>query len=106
MEVYILTTQSGSERIRGRVHSEPNLSHLIPRLESILIVVPPREVETSAHDEDQNAMDIKIIPKLLYERLGMLIVNHDGGQKVLREFCKGENGMIGFLRNIEGQFLP
>lgn len=84
IEVYIITTELGASRIRER-SSKYNLSD---RIDKILIVVPPRPGKESPEGEMQSDMDITLIPKILYQNYNMKIVNHDGGQKILAQFCR------------------
>lgn len=79
IEVYIITSELGAERIRERSKSYP----FADRIESMLIVVPP-----PAGDDDREHVDLTVIPKILFEKYDMRIVNHDGGHKVLKAFCK------------------
>jgi hypothetical protein len=39
-------------------------------------------------DNDDNSIDIENIPNMLYSKLGMKIVNHDGGRQILNDFLK------------------
>jgi hypothetical protein len=77
VESYILTTKVGAERIRDRCH----LFDLQDRIDDILIVLP----SFPSGEED---MDLSSLPSLLYEKYNMKIVDHDGGQKVLQDFCR------------------
>lgn len=78
-ECYIITSVTGRERILERVHSTfPDLQKSI---DSMLIALP-------TDPSGSAAFDIGLLPKLLFERLDLRIVNHDGGQKVLRDFCR------------------
>jgi hypothetical protein len=56
----------------------------------MLIVVPavPDSTVPLSVDGLSTDMDIASIPKLLHDRYDMKIVNHDGGQSVLRAFCR------------------
>lgn len=76
VEIYIITSATGAERIRSRASK----FGLGDRIESMLIVLSPPSLPTS--------IDYKAIPELLYSRLGMKLVDHDGGQAVLRKFCQ------------------
>ncbi len=76
MEVYIITSKSGAARIRSRA-SEFNLHN---RIESMLIVLSP--------SENADEIDVEKIPKILFEKYGIFVINHDGGKEVLRKFVK------------------
>jgi hypothetical protein len=77
-ECYILTSGQGARKIRERVLT--SFPHLADRIDSILIQLPPCPSGNSD-------VDIGLIPKLLYEQLGVRIANHDGGRGILRKFC-------------------
>lgn len=83
IEVYIMTSELGASRIRARCSSY----HLQDRIENILIIVPPSQ-RAADGDELSAHMDLSLVRKLLYEKYDMKIVNHDGGHKVLAEFCR------------------
>jgi hypothetical protein len=74
IEVYIITSQLGAERIRSRCQDE--------RLEDMLIILPPKA------GQPNDTVDLTDLPKIFYEKYGMKICNHDGGHKVLLEFCR------------------
>jgi hypothetical protein len=76
IEVYIVTSKIGAERIRNRA-SLYGLS--ADRIEKILIVLS---------EDDQGNMQLSALPHILYNQYDIRIANHDGGQKVLREFNK------------------
>jgi hypothetical protein len=81
-------------------------------IESMLIILPPSSPPLSNEAELSLEMDLTVLPKLLHDRFGMIIVNHDGGHSgnnfnlstiflnklfmffntvpliVLRDFCK------------------
>jgi hypothetical protein len=77
-ECYILTSGPGARKIRERVLT--SFPHLADRIDSILIKLPPCPSGNSD-------VDISLIPKLLFEQLGVRIANHDGGRGILRKFC-------------------
>ena len=78
-ECYIITSVIGRERILERVHSTfPDLKKSI---DSMVIALPTDPSGCAA-------FDIGLLPKLLFEKLDLRIVNHDGGQRVLRDFCR------------------
>ena len=77
IETYILTTATGAERIRSRA----SLFDLQDRIDDMLIILPPNP---SKHLQ----LDFSVVPKLLFDRYGMRIVNHDGGHRVLLEFSR------------------
>lgn len=76
MEVYIVTSSLGAVRIRQRAAKYG----LADRIEQMLIVLPAPPA-AQAEAELTTDMDLTDLPKLLYDRLGMKIVNHDGGHK-------------------------
>lgn len=82
IEVYIMTSELGASRIRERC----GLYNLQDRIEKMLIVVPP--ATASETGELSSSIDLNLVPKILYEQYDMKIVNHDGGHKVLAEFCR------------------
>lgn len=77
-ECYILTSDEGSRKIRERVLT--SFPHLIDRIDDMLIRIPP----CPSGDSD---IDISLIPKVLFEQLGVRVANHDGGRDILRRFC-------------------
>ena len=78
-ECYIITSVIGRDRILERVHSTfPDLKKSIDSM----VIALPTDPSGSA------AFDIGLLPKLLFEKLDLRIVNHDGGQRVLRDFCR------------------
>lgn len=77
-ECYILTSEQGVRKIKKRVST--SFPHLKDRIDSILIRIPPCPSGTSD-------IDISLIPKLLFDQLGVRIANHDGGRGILRKFC-------------------
>jgi hypothetical protein len=77
-ECYILTSDQGAIKIRERVLT--SFPHLTDRIDNILIKLPPCPSGNSD-------IDISVIPKLLFEQLGVRIANHDGGREILRKFC-------------------
>ncbi len=81
-EIYIMTSELGASKVRERAH----LFGLHGRIEEMLIVMPPRAA--SPTDTLSADIDIALVPQLLHDKYGMRIVNHDGGQTVLREFCR------------------
>lgn len=93
IEIYILTSEAGAERIRSRAHKYG----LENRIDKILVVVPPKAntdattsstTSTTTSDGLSTDIDISLIPKILYERFDMRVVNHDGGVQVLRAFAR------------------
>lgn len=83
MEVYIMTSELGASRIRSRCA----LYGLQDRIENMLIVLPPTQRKLGEGELSED-IDLTVIPQLLYEKYNMKIVNHDGGHKVLAEFCR------------------
>lgn len=77
-EVYIVTSVNGANKIRSRAY----LYGLEARIEDILIVLSPQDLP----DE----IDLKILPELLYHKYDMRVINHDGGQGVLRKFAQAK----------------
>jgi hypothetical protein len=78
IEVYIVTTAIGAKRIVERASQ----FQLEDRIQAMLIILP--------HLSDEK-LDLSSLPALLYEKYSMKIINHDGGQKILRDFstCPG-----------------
>ena len=74
--MYIVTSSLGAARIRQRAAKVG----LADRIEQMLIVLPASTVAQS-EDDLTTDMDLSGLPKLLHDRLGMKIVNHDGGHK-------------------------
>jgi len=58
---------------------------LADRIEGMLIVVPP---PSSSGDASSSDIDISLIPKLLYDKYDMRLIDHDGGHKVLAAFAR------------------
>ena len=83
IEAYILTSQLGAARIRQRA----GLMGLADRIEGMLIVVPPAS-SSSGDDASSSDIDISLIPKLLYDKYDMRLIDHDGGHKVLAAFAR------------------
>jgi hypothetical protein len=80
IECYIVTTEIGAQRICDRAKAFPYFTE--ERLKEILIVLP-------SQDEDHpEVLDLSSLPSLLYSKYDMKIINHDGGQKILRDFSK------------------
>ena len=78
IEAYIITSVDGAATIRSRcATSHPTL---VSRLDTMLIVLSP--------PTNTSEIDYVNIPSYLYKHLQMYVVNHDGGQVVLREYCK------------------
>jgi hypothetical protein len=50
-------------------------------MDDMLIVLPP-------NPSLQLELDFTVVPKLLFDKYGMRIVNHDGGHRVLLEFSR------------------
>ena len=96
IESYIFTTEFGANNIRKRASA----FGLAKRIEDMLVVLPspsPSTVENIIHENmsnkhamngDRAEMDISVVPKLMYDRFQMRIVNHDGGLGVLRAFTQ------------------
>ena len=76
IEAYILTSKTGAERIRSRAMK----FGLEARMDDILIVLSP--------DGQDDVVDLKRVPQVLYDDYEMRIVNHDGGQTILSEFAR------------------
>ena len=76
IEAYILTSTNGARRLRERAMLIP---HLKSRINDILIELS---------DGDPDAVALEKLPKLLYDKYKMRIVQHDGGQRLLRLFCQ------------------
>eukprot|EP01033_Poteriospumella_lacustris_P002543 gene2542-1846_t len=83
IEVYIITSQLGAARIRERCAK----FNLTDRIDKMLIVIPPH-ADKAAPGELSVDMDISVIPKILFDEYDMKVVNHDGGQKILAQFCR------------------
>ena len=83
VECYILTCARGASRIRQRIFK--SFPQLVDRMERMLIIVPNL---IDSGNEVMTSMNIESVPKLLFDRLGIRIANHDGGQGVLRDFCR------------------
>ena len=93
IEAYILTSALGAKRIRERA----GLLGLADRIEDMLIVVPaPTSADSStgtcSDDDLSSDVDISLIPKLLYDKYDMRLINHDGGRQVLAAF--GRSGSL------------
>ena len=73
MEVYIITSSLGATRIRQRAAKYG----LEDRIEQILIVSSP----ASDLGQFTTNIDLAALPTILHDKLGMKIVNHDGGHK-------------------------
>ena len=76
-ECYILTSLMGAGRIRSRALAK---GWTAEKIEATLLVC--------AHPESSERIDVARVPTLLYDKLGMRIVNHDGGARVLRDFAR------------------
>ena len=102
IEVYILTSQAGAVEVERRINE--SFPHLIHRIESMIISLPPVHQDNDGCFFDEctastcsslysdkkplrSDINISLIPALLYNKLNMRIVNHDGGAEVLRSFC-------------------
>jgi len=82
IEVYILTSELGAERIKSRA----GLYNLQSRIHNMLIVIPPSlHVKNTTLSDDMN---LSLVSRILYQKYGMKLVDHDGGQQVLNEFCQ------------------
>lgn len=84
VECYIVTTEKGAAVIRARAP----LRGLGDRIDSMLIIVPPPAGTSTPEGQLSDKMDISLLPKLLYDKYDIRIVNHDGGQRVLRAFSQ------------------
>lgn len=76
-ECYILTSLAGAGRIRNRALAK---GWTAEKIEATLLVC--------AHPESSERIDVARVPTMLYDELGMRIVNHDGGARVLRDFAR------------------
>ena len=76
-ECYILTSLAGAGRIRSRALAK---GWTAEKIEATLLVC--------AHPESSERIDVARVPTLLYDELGMRIVNHDGGARVLRDLAR------------------
>ncbi|RJQ21160.1 hypothetical protein C4580_02860 [Candidatus Woesearchaeota archaeon] len=76
IEAYVLTSESGAQKIRERAGKYP----LAGGIDKILLPLSP--------PGEPDKLDIARVPQFLYDSLGMRIVNHDGGQTILSEFSK------------------
>lgn len=87
IECYILTGHRGAQNIRKRVNDE--FPHLRERLDTMILLLPDADDDgAAALPSGGRRVDISLVPELLYNRLGMRLVNHDGGQQVLRAFSR------------------
>lgn len=80
VESYIVTGSAGADALRDRA---PRYG-LEERIDDILIELPL--------EGDPHRIDLKSLPKVLYNDYDIRIANHDGGAKVLESFC--EEGII------------
>ena len=78
IEVYIITSNNGAKEIINRIKSLYH--HLINRIDSMIIPF--------SNNDDDDSIDIRNIPNMIYSKLGMKIVNHDGGRHILNDFIK------------------
>lgn len=76
IEAYILTSRTGAERIKNRAAK----FGLEGRINDILIVL--------SQEGSPETLDLSRVPQTLYDKYGMKMVNHDGGQTILSEFSK------------------
>ena len=76
IETYILTSTNGAIEIRKR----SELYNLNDRINDIIIEFSPIN--------EPNEIDLINLPKMLFEKYNMKIINHDGGQVVLRKFLQ------------------
>ncbi len=76
IESYILTSETGAGRIRERAGKYA----LNNSIDKILLPLSP--------EGQPDKLDIARVPQYLHDELGMLLVNHDGGQTILSEFSK------------------
>jgi hypothetical protein len=92
-EVYIITSRNGAAEIKSKAH----MYGLQDRIDDMLIILSPEEAPSEiAYTQ---------IPEYLYSKLDMKIVDHDGGQHVLRDFVRaGVVGQIN-LSLMKGQSL-
>ena len=87
IECYIMTGEKGASNIRNRI--KELFPHLVDRMESMFLIIPNvGKTEDNTESTGQIDLDLGLVPQILYDRLGIQIANHDGGQGVLREFCK------------------
>lgn len=82
VEVLILTSEAGAQQVRLRAAA----FGLADRIEDMLVVVPPPAGEMAVGCSA--SMDLAQVPHILHDRFGMRLVNHDGGQSVLRDFSR------------------
>lgn len=75
IETYIITSVNGAKAIRERCH----LFGLQHRIDSMLIIASP--------NNENDKIDLQSLPKLLFEKYDLRVINNDGGQVVLQEFC-------------------
>jgi riboflavin biosynthesis pyrimidine reductase len=78
IEAYILTSALGADEIRSRA----KLFGIAGRINDKLVIVPPRP----GHPSDD--IDIALIPEILFKKLDIRLVNHDGGRRLMEEFIK------------------
>lgn len=76
-ECFILTSASGAEQIKTRAVMSNGWTQ--ENIESALLVC--------SRTDTPDVIDYSAVPSLLFERLGMKIVNHDGGMHVLNDFA-------------------
>jgi hypothetical protein len=76
LESYILTSNTGAERLRSRAAAHG----MQERIGNMLLVCSPE----GRPDE----LDVAAVPRLLRQKLDIRIANHDGGAVVLSEFCR------------------
>jgi hypothetical protein len=76
MEAYIVTCESGAEKIRARAHRYG----LADRIDDILMVL--------SDPADPTKIDLKALPEHTYKKYGMRMINHDGGALVMEAFSQ------------------
>lgn len=79
IEVYILTSNSGCQKIRNRVVNYPDL---IPRINDILIELSP--------ENQPDVIELKKLPSLLFSKFDIRIANNDGGKELLQKCVEAQ----------------
>jgi len=78
-ECYILTSVLGAARLRARALTK-GWSH--DKIDNALLICSPSDNPSKINEAS--------IPSLLFAKLGMRIVNHDGGAMSLRQFARAD----------------